>query len=60
MSRLRIPSRYLLHAHLCKDSASGLGPVLPGTSSYPSALRPSFDKLEQEIKTWVDKAKLAA
>ena len=38
----------------------GLGLVLPATSSYPSALRRSFDKLEQEINSWVDKAKLVA
>jgi hypothetical protein len=33
----------------------GLGLVLPGNSSFPSALRRSF-----EINSWVDKAKLAA
>ncbi len=38
----------------------GLGLVLPGASSYPSALRRGFDKLEQAINTWVDKTKLAA
>ena len=38
----------------------GLGLVLPENSSFPSALRRSFDKLEQEINSWVDKAKLAA
>jgi hypothetical protein len=38
----------------------GLGLVLPGNSSFPSALRRSFDKLEQQINSWVDKAKLAA
>jgi hypothetical protein len=38
----------------------GLGLVLPATSSFPSALRRSFDKLEQEINSWVDQAKLAA
>jgi hypothetical protein len=37
----------------------GLGLVLPGNASFPSALRRSFDKLEQEINSWVDKAKLA-
>ena len=38
----------------------GLGLALPTTTSFPSALRRSFDKLEQEIKAWVDQAKLAA
>jgi hypothetical protein len=38
----------------------GLGLVLPETSPFPSPLRRSFDKLEQEINSWVDKAKLAA
>jgi len=38
----------------------GLGLVLPGTSSFPSALRRSFDKLERQINSWVDEAKLAA
>jgi hypothetical protein len=38
----------------------GLGLVLPTTSSFPSALRRSFDKLEQEINSWVDQAKMAA
>jgi hypothetical protein len=38
----------------------GLGLVLPTTSSMPCPLRRSFDKLQQEINTWVDHAKLAA
>jgi hypothetical protein len=38
----------------------GLGLVLPATSSLPSPLRRSFDKLDQEVKSWVDRAKLAA
>jgi hypothetical protein len=38
----------------------GLGLVLPATSSLPSPLRRSFDKLEQEVNSWVDQAKLAA
>jgi len=38
----------------------GLGLVLPTTSSLPCPLRRSFDKLEQEINSWVDQAKLAA
>jgi hypothetical protein len=38
----------------------GLGLVLAATTSFPSALRRSFDKLEQEINAWVDQAKLAA
>ena len=38
----------------------GLGLALPATSSLPCPLRRSFDKLEQEINSWVDHAKLAA
>lgn len=38
----------------------GLGLVLPTTSSLPCPLRRSFDKLQQEINSWVDRAKLAA
>jgi len=38
----------------------GLGLALPATSSLPFPLRRSFDKLEQEINSWVDHAKLAA
>jgi hypothetical protein len=38
----------------------GLGLVLPDTSSLPSPLRRSFDKLEQEVNSWVDRAKLTA
>jgi hypothetical protein len=38
----------------------GLGLVLPETSSLPCPLRRSFDKLEQEINSWVNQAKLAA
>lgn len=38
----------------------GLGLVLPETSSLPAPLRRSFDKLEQEINSWVNQAKLAA
>jgi hypothetical protein len=38
----------------------GLGLVLPQTSSLPSPLRRSFDKLEQEVNSWVDRARLAA
>jgi hypothetical protein len=38
----------------------GLGLVLPATSCWPSPLRRSFDKLEQEVNSWVDQAKLAA
>ena len=37
----------------------GLGLVLPSTSSLPCPLRRSFDKLQQEVYTWVDQAKLA-
>jgi hypothetical protein len=38
----------------------GLGLVLPTTSSCPCSLRHSFDKLEQEVTSWVNQAKLAA
>jgi len=38
----------------------GLGSVLPATSPVPNSLRHCFDKLEQEIHSWVDRAKLAA
>src|SRR5215467_11949930 len=38
----------------------GLGLVLPATSSFPCPLRRSFDKLQQEVNSWVDQAKLAA
>lgn len=38
----------------------GMGLVLPSTSSFPCPLRRSFDKLEQEVNSWVDRAKLAA
>jgi hypothetical protein len=37
----------------------GLGLVLPTTSSLPCPLRRSFDKLELEISSWVNQAKLA-
>ncbi len=38
----------------------GLGLVLPATSSLPTSLRRSFDKLEQEVESWVQQARLAA
>jgi hypothetical protein len=38
----------------------GLGLALPATSSFPGSLRRSFDKLEQEVNSWVDRARLAA
>jgi len=38
----------------------GLGMVLPATSPVPNPLLRSFDKLQQEINSWVDQAKLAA
>ena len=38
----------------------GLGLALPATSSFPCSLRRSFDKLEQEVTSWVEHAKLAA
>jgi hypothetical protein len=38
----------------------GLGLVLPTTSSLSTPLRRCFDKLQQEVNAWVDRAKLAA
>jgi hypothetical protein len=38
----------------------GLGLSLPATSSFPSPLRRCFHKLEQEVNSWVDQAKLAS
>ena len=38
----------------------GLGLALPKTSSSSCPLRRSFDKLEQEVASWVEQAKLAA
>jgi hypothetical protein len=38
----------------------GLGLVLPTASSVPTPLRRSFDKLEQEVNSWVEQARLAA
>jgi hypothetical protein len=38
----------------------GLGLVLPAMSSLAGPLRRSFDKLEQEVNSWVAQAKLAA
>jgi hypothetical protein len=38
----------------------GLGLALPTTSSFPCSLRRSFDRLEQEVNSWVEQAKLAA
>lgn len=38
----------------------GIGLILPATSSAPTPLRRSFDKLEQEVNSWVEQAKLAA
>jgi hypothetical protein len=38
----------------------GLGLVLPAVSSFPCSLRRTFDKLEQEVTSWVEQAKLAA
>jgi hypothetical protein len=45
------------HARIRRRS---LGLVLPATSLFSSVLRRSFDKLEQEMNTCVDQAKLAA
>jgi hypothetical protein len=38
----------------------GLGLALPTTPSYPSSLKRTFDKLEQEVTAWVNHARLAA
>jgi hypothetical protein len=38
----------------------GLGMVLPATSPVPNPLLRTFDKLQQEINSWVDQVKLAA
>ena len=38
----------------------GLGLVLPATSSLPTPLRRSFDKLEQDVDSWVQQSRLAA
>lgn len=38
----------------------GLGLILPAASSFPCSLRRSFDRLEQEVTSWVEQAKLAA
>ena len=38
----------------------GLGMVLPATSPVPNPLLRCFDKLQQEINSWVDQVKLAA
>lgn len=37
----------------------GLGLVLPAMSSFPYPLRRSFDRLKQQVNSWVDQAKLA-
>jgi hypothetical protein len=34
--------------------------VLPATSPVPNPLLRCFDKLQQEINTWVDEAKMVA
>ena len=38
----------------------GLGQILPEFSAPNSALRRRFHKLDQEVKPWVEQAKLAA
>jgi hypothetical protein len=38
----------------------GMGMALPATSPVPSTLLRCFDKLEQEINSWVDRAKMVA
>ena len=38
----------------------GLGRILPQLSTPNGPLRRCFDKLDQEVKSWVEQAKLAA
>jgi len=38
----------------------GLGRILPELSQSNGRLRHCFDKLDQEVKSWVEEAKLAA
>jgi len=38
----------------------GIGLILPAGSTAPTPLRRSFDKLEQEVNSWVERAKLVA
>ena len=38
----------------------GLGRILPHISNLPCPLRRAFDNLDQEVKSWVQKAQLAA
>ena len=38
----------------------GLGRILPELSQSNGPFRRSFDKLDQEVKSWVEQAKLAA
>ena len=38
----------------------GLGMALPSASALPNPLLHTFDKLQQQIHSWVDQAKLAA
>ena len=63
--RYRLTSFGLRVAVFCTRTYSrilrpGLGLALPTTSSFPCSLRRSFDKLEQEVHSWVDQARLAA
>ena len=63
--RYRLTSFGLRAALFCTRAYSrilrpGLGRPLPTTSSCPCSLRRSFDKLEQEVASWVEQAKLAA
>ena len=50
----------VLYAHLLPHPAAGLGRILPELSQSNGPLRRSFDKLDQEVKSWVEQAKLAA
>src|SRR5262249_48648452 len=55
--RYRLPTLGFRVAMLCTRTYArilrpGLGLVLPGNSSFPSALRRRFDKLEQQINSW--------
>jgi DNA-binding HxlR family transcriptional regulator len=63
--RYRLTSFGLRVARFCTRTYArilrpGLGRVLPATSSMQCPLRRSFEKLEQEVNSWVEHANLAA
>jgi hypothetical protein len=63
--RYRITDLGLRTAWFCTRTYSrilrpGLGAVLPELSPPSSSLRRSFDKLDQEVTSWIQHAKLAA